>query len=348
MQAFFFRLAALCIQPQLVVATLVALPQATGVRAAELDIVGSSTVYPFTTLVAERFGQVFGGSSPKIESTGTGGGFRLFCAGIGEFPDVSNASRAIEDSEVSLCAANGISQPLEIKIGYDGIVVGQSAANPELTLTRTQLFSALARELPDASGVLRPNQYQTWRSISASLPDTPIRIYGPPPTSGTRDAFVELAMEQGCKDVPYMDKLKQADAERYDLTCQAIREDGAYIEAGENDNLIIQRLVANPDTLGIFGFSFLEANLDKVQGVLVGGSKPDFEAIEQGSYPLARPLFIYVKTEHAVVKDELKDFVEFFVSEASMGTDGFLSERGLVPLPADELGRTQQAVRAAF
>ncbi len=314
-----------------------------------LSVVGSSTVYPFTSLVAERFSQVFGGTTPKIESTGTGGGFKLFCAGIGsDYPDISNASRPIKDSEVKLCADNGISEPLEIKIGFDGIVLGQSLGTGTIRLSREQLFTALARELPDASGNLSFNQHQQWSSIDPSLPDQEIRVYGPPPTSGTRDAFVELAMEEGCKEAAHMDKVKAIDEERFNTVCSAIREDGAFIEAGENDNLIIQRLVSNPESVGIFGYSFLEANLDKIAGVPIDGAVPTFESIEAGSYPLSRPLFIYVKSENAQQLPTLSKFIDFYASEASMGPDGFLAERGLVPLPNSELIKVRTAIKAFF
>ena len=247
----------------------------------QIEVVGSSTVYPFTTVAAERFSQVSGASTPKVESTGTGGGMKLLCGGIGGgHPDISNASRPIKSSEIKLCASNGVSEPIEVKIGYDGIVVAHSGANDDISLTREQLFEALARDLPDANGELQSNPHRNWSDVSATLPAKPIRVYGPPPTSGTRDAFVELAMEEGCEGVAHMDVLKAKDEDMHDSACTAIREDGAFIEAGENDNLIIQRLVANPDTLGIFGYSFLEENSDKVKGVGIDGVEPSFEAIE--------------------------------------------------------------------
>lgn len=309
--------------------------------AEQIEIVGSSTVYPFTTVAAERFSQVSGAATPKVESTGTGGGMKLLCAGAGAgHPDIANASRAIKSSEIELCASNGLAEPVEVKIGYDGIVVAHSSANPDLSLSRTELFRALARSLPAADGSLQPNPHANWDDIRADLPAKPIRVYGPPPTSGTRDAFVELAMEEGCEGVDHIDQVAKED---HDVACTAIREDGAFIEAGENDNLIIQRLVANPDTLGIFGYSFLEENSDMVKGIAVDGVVPSFEAIEAEQYPLARPLFIYVKSEHVAAKPSLRDFVEFYLSDGSLGEDGFLLDRGLVPLPAAEL----DAVRAA-
>lgn len=312
---------------------------------AQIAIVGSSTVYPFTTVIAELFGKATETKIPKVEATGTGGGMKLLCSGVGDqHPDIANASRAIKSSEVELCASNGISAPLEVKIGYDGIVVAHSADTDPLAVTRTQLFLALARQLPDASGVLQPNSNVNWSDIDPALPAIAIQVYGPPPTSGTRDAFVELALAEGCAEVAGMQELKSTDESRYDAVCTSIREDGAFIEAGENDNLIIQRLVSNPDAVGIFGFSFLEENLDKVTGVLIDGVAPEFEAIEDRSYPLARPLFIYVKTEHAELKSSLLEFVEFYVSEDVIGPDGYLEDRGLVPLPAAERDLMRAAV----
>ena len=314
----------------------------------QIAIVGSSTVYPFTTVVAERFSQIKNAAAPKVESTGTGGGMKLLCAGVGaEHPDVSNASRAIKSSEVKLCASNGVSAPVEVKIGYDGIVVANSRVGDVISLSRAELFLALARDVADASGNLSPNPHQLWSDVNPALPQAEIRVYGPPPTSGTRDAFVELAMEKGCAKTD-MAKLKDKDEDLYDAACTSLREDGAFIEAGENDNLIIQRLVSNPGTYGIFGFSFLEENLDKVQGVKVDGVEPKFETIEDGSYPLGRPLFIYVKKEHVPVKKDLKDFVMFYLDDAALGADGFLLDRGLVPLPAAELAQVRSRVSASL
>lgn len=314
----------------------------------QLEVVGSSTVYPFTTVVAERFGHAGGDSTPKVEATGTGGGMKLLCAGVGSaYPDIANASRAIKDSEIGLCASNGVSSPLEVQIGLDGIVIAQSARAEVLSLSRQQLFLALARDLPDRAGILHPNPHTRWSDIDPALPAKEIRVYGPPPTSGTRDAFVELVMEEGCLAVPGMAFLKNKDADLHAVACAAMREDGAFIEAGENDNLIIQRLVSNPDTLGIFGYSFLEENLDKVSGVAIDGTVPGFEAIEAGEYPLARPLFVYVKTEHGAFKPDLMKFVEFYVSEDALGPAGYLVDRGLVPLSPPQRDKMRTVVRLA-
>ena len=314
-------------------------------RSEQLEVVGSSTVYPFTAKVAERFSQARGHQTPKVESTGTGGGMKLLCAGVGEgHADMTNASRPIKPSEIELCASNGVSEPVEVKIGYDGIVVAHGKGLQPFSVTREQLFLALARDLPDDAGNLAPNPNVSWGDVGAGLPAVPIRVYGPPPTSGTRDAFTELALEVGCEAAPGMEALKARDEDAHESACKSVREDGAFIEAGENDNLIIQRLVSNEDTLGIFGYSFLEENADKVVGVMVDGVTPTYESIGDGSYPLSRPLFVYVKAEHAAVKPSLAEFVEFFLSEDSLGQEGFLADLGLVPLPPDELGRVRSAV----
>ena len=309
--------------------------------AADINIVGSSTVYPFSAAAAELFARAGGGEAPKVESTGTGGGMKLLCGGGGSAPDIANASRRMKKSEQELCLQNGIRNVLEIKIGYDGIVVAQSAQadGSAPSFTRRQLFLGLARDIAK-DGAVAANPYKKWSDIDPSLPDAAIRVYGPPPTSGTRDAFVELVMEKGCEH-PQMESLSKSDKKAF---CHAIREDGAYVEAGENDNLIIQKLSANPDTMGVFGFSFLESNLDKVRGAAVENVAPDFDAIADGDYPVSRPLFFYVNMHNYKDNPSLKAFVEFFVSEEVMGEDGALIDRGLIPLPDDEY---QNTVRAA-
>jgi phosphate transport system substrate-binding protein len=318
-------------------ALAVALLAATAVSAEARDqirIVGSSTVFPFSTAVAEEFGKTSGFKTPIVESTGTGGGLKLFCAGVGvDHPDITNASRAIKESEVELCAENGVAEIVEVKIGFDGIVIANSKAAPHLDLTLQQVFLALAREVP-VSGQLVPNPFKKWSDIDGSLPDAAIEVLGPPPTSGTRDAFVELAMEGGCKGIPEIDALKEADEERHKEVCQTIREDGAFIEAGENDNLIVQKLEANAGALGIFGYSFLDQNLDKLQGSMIGGVEPTFEAIAAGDYPVSRSLFFYVKKAHLGVVPGIQEFVAEFTSDKAMGEEGYLADKGLIPLPA--------------
>lgn len=327
-----------------------ALPDSAAAQASRdyVYIVGSSTVYPFSTVVAERFGRGSKFKTPKVESTGTGGGMKLFCDGIGvDHPDISNASRAIKQSEIETCAQNGVEKIIEVKIGYDGIVIAHARNAPDVNLTRRAVFLALAKQVPGgAPGELIPNPHVTWQDVDASLPDTEIEVLGPPPTSGTRDAFVELAMEGGCKTFPWVAALEKTNANRYRSICHTIREDGAYVEAGENDNLIVQKLEANPAAYGIFGFSFLDQNAEKVKGASIDGTAPTFEAIADGSYPVSRPLYFYVKKAHVDVIPGLNGFLREFTSERAWGEDGYLSYRGLIPMPEQEREAMAAAVRS--
>ena len=310
-------------------------------------VVGSSTVYPFSTVVAERFGRSTEFKTPKVESTGSGGGLKLFCDGVGvDYPDVTNASRAIKQSEVDTCAANGVTEIVEVKIGYDGIVIANALDAPAVSLSRADIFRALAKEVPGASdGDLVKNPYKTWSDVNPDLPATRIEVLGPPPTSGTRDAFVELAMEGGCKTVPWIKALKDSDKDRYKAICHTIREDGAYVEAGENDNLIVQKLEANPHAFGIFGFSFLDQNAEKVKGAAVDGVEPTFDAIADGSYPVSRPLYFYAKKAHVDVIPGFRGFLREFTSERAWGDEGYLSDRGLIPMPEEERSKIAANVR---
>ena len=304
-----------------------------------INIVGSSTVYPFATVVAEQFGKSTAYKTPKIESTGSGGGLKLFCTGVGvEHPDITNASRAIKKSEYDQCLANGVKEIVEVKIGYDGIVMANSKKSPPLKLTRKDIFLALAKDVPDPNGgeKLVPNPYKTWQDVNPALPAKSIEVLGPPPTSGTRDAFVELAMEGGAKTFPWIKAMGKTDKNKYKATCHTIREDGAYVEAGENDNLIVQKLEANPNAVGIFGFSFLDQNMDKLQGSFVDDVQPTFEAIADGKYPLSRPLFFYAKKAHAEVIPGMKEYLQEFTSEKAWGPDGYLTEKGMIPMPDAE------------
>lgn len=320
---------------------LLALAASTVVAAAQsrdqIRIVGSSTVYPFTTAVAEDFGRAGQFRTPVVESTGTGGGFKLFCAGVGaDSPDVSNASRAITKSEFESCAANGVTDIIELKIGFDGIVVANSKQGATLNLTRQQVFLALAKQVPGPDGTLIANPYVNWSDIDPALPAVKIEVLGPPPTSGTRDAFLELFMDQGARTIPSLADLRKADSAAYDVVWKSIREDGAYIDAGENDNLIVQKLEANPNAVGIFGYSFLEENASQIQGAVIDGVEPTFEAIADNSYKGSRPLFVYFKKQHVGVIPGLAEFLQAYASEAALGPDGYLSAKGLVPLPDDE------------
>jgi phosphate transport system substrate-binding protein len=303
----------------------------------QISVVGSSTVYPFSTVVAERFGKSTRFNVPKIESTGSGGGLKLFCAGVGvNTPDITNASRKIKSSEIALCKKNGVKDIVEVQIGYDGITFANSVLAHHMDLTIQEIYTALAKVLPDENGQLVENKHRYWNQINATLPKTKIEVLGPPPTSGTRDAFVELVMEKGCSLNPYMKQLKKTDKNKFKAACHGIREDGVFIEAGENDNLIVQKLVANPDAFGIFGFSFLDQNRDKVQGAKINGVAPSFEAIGDGSYPVSRSLFFYVKKAHVGVIPGIKEYVKAFTSEDAIGEEGYLTERGLIPLAMDD------------
>ncbi len=295
----------------------------------QIHIVGSSTVFPFSTAVAESFGKAGKFKTPVVESTGTGGGFKLFCAGVGEdTPDISDASRPIKSSEKETCAKNGVTSITEIVIGYDGIAFSNSKQGPAVNLTRKQIFQALAKQVP-VNGQLVANPYKTWNEIDPSLPNEKIEVLGPPPTSGTRDAFVELVMDKGCDEFPEI-KALEGDAKK--AACQSMREDGAFIEAGENDNLIVQKLEANTQAFGIFGYSFLEENADKLQGAKVEGVAPSFETVADKSYPIGRELFIYVKNAHVGVIPGIREFIAEYVSERSMGEEGYLADKGLITL----------------
>ncbi|MFZ7125441.1 MAG: PstS family phosphate ABC transporter substrate-binding protein [Desulfobacterales bacterium] len=301
-----------------------------------ISIVGSSTVYPFSTVVAEQFGKTTRFKTPKVESTGSGGGLKLFCAGVGvEHPDITNASRRIKKSEYDMCVKNGVNEIIEVKIGYDGIVVANGKNAPALQLTRRDLYLALAKKVPDPDGgdKLVDNPYRTWKDVNESLPAARIEVLGPPPTSGTRDAFVELVMDSGAKNFAFV---AQMEKNEFRAAARTLREDGAYVEAGENDNLIVQKLVANPDALGIFGFSFLDQNTDKIQGSHIEGIAPTFEAIADGDYPISRPLYFYVKKPHVDVIPGMKEYLAEFTSDKAWGPDGYLGEKGMIPMPEDE------------
>lgn len=313
-----------------------------------ISIVGSSTVYPFATVVAENFGKTSSFKTPKIESTGSGGGFKLFCQGVGvDTPDITNASRAIKSSEIATCKKNGVTDIVEVKIGYDGIAIANSKKGPTLKLTREDLFLALAKYVPDPKGGKRvvPNPYKTWHDVNPSLSKEKIEVLGPPPTSGTRDAFTELVMEAGCEHFDWIAAMKKSDKGKFKEICMSVREDGAYVEAGENDNLIVQKLVANPEAVGIFGFSFLEENSDKIQGSAIDGVKPTFETIADGSYPVSRPLFFYVKKAHIGTVPGMVEYLAEFTSEPAWGEYGYLSERGLIPMPVAERKQYAQSVK---
>jgi phosphate transport system substrate-binding protein len=299
----------------------------------QIRVVGSSTVYPFTAAVAEQLGKGGTFKTPVVESTGTGGGIKLFCAGVGvEHPDVVNASRRIKKSEYEDCAKNGVKDIVEIQIGFDGLSLANAKTGTKLALTKQQIFLALAEQIPGADGKLVANPNKTWKQVDASLPDAPIEVIGPPSTSGTRDSFLELVMEKGSEKLPGMAELKKADAKAFEKVWKSIRKDGPYVEAGENDNLIVQKLEANPAAIGIFGYSFLDENRAKVQDIAVDGVEATMETIADGSYKVARPLFIYVKKQHVGVIPGIAEFVAEYTSEKAMGEDGYLGTKGIVTL----------------
>jgi phosphate transport system substrate-binding protein len=307
-----------------------------------INIVGSSTVYPFTTTVAEQFGRGGKFKSPKVESTGTGGGIKLFCNGVGpQYPDVANASRRIKPAELATCQKNGVKDVVEIKVGYDGIVLAENKSASEMKLTLKDVYLALAKNVPDPANpnALIPNPYVTWKDVNKSLPAKKIEVLGPPPTSGTRDSFVELYMEAGCRGFAWLDAVRTQDEPRFKRACGTLREDGHFVEAGENDNLIVQKLVANKDAIGIFGFSFLDENMDKLKGAIVNGVEPTFETVSSGKYPAARPLFIYVKKQHVGVIQGIPEFVAEYTSEKAIGEEGYLADKGLIPPTKSEIGK---------
>ncbi|PTY35688.1 phosphate ABC transporter substrate-binding protein [Saccharospirillum sp. MSK14-1] len=312
----------------------------------QISIVGSSTVYPFATVVAERFGQTTSYPTPTIESTGSGGGLRLFCQGVGEStPDITNASRRIKASELETCAANGVEDVVEVLIGFDGIAVAQSVDATGMDLTKGELFLALAETVPNPNGNgLVENPYETWSDIRGNLPNTAIRVFGPPPTSGTRDAFVELVMEEGCGEFDAIASLEDSDEDKFEEVCATMREDGAFIEAGENDTLIVSRLENDPTALGIFGFSFLDQNSDRVKSISVEGHQATFEEIASGSYPVSRPLFFYVKKAHVGVIPGMEEYLAEFTSRRAIGSNGYLVDRGLIPLDNAEYARMKSDV----
>lgn len=312
-----------------------------------INVVGSSTVYPFTTVVAERFGKLTDFRTPKVESTGTGGGMKLFCSGVGiHTPDIANASRRMKKSEFEMCQANGVRGITEVLIGYDGIVVAKAVNASQMNLSRKDLFLALAKHVPAKDGrqKLVKNTAQTWQDVNPLLPNVKIEVLGPPPTSGTRDAFAEMVLEGGCKAFEWLKALEQTNKRKFRAICHAVREDHKFIEAGENDNLIVQKLMANPIALGIFGFSFLDQNLDKLRGSKIDGVEPEFESITDGSYVISRPLYFYVKNAHEGKIPGIKELLGEFTSEIAVGPEGYLTERGLIPLPTPQMERIRSEV----
>jgi phosphate transport system substrate-binding protein len=335
---------------QLTLAVALGLVAASGIAQARdnIEIVGSSTVYPFSTAVAETFAKKTGMPAPKVESTGTGGGMKLFCAGAGiDTPDITNASRRMKKSEMESCMKNGVDAVTEVKIGFDGIAIAQDKEAAPIKLSRRELYLALAKDVPTGpNGELQPNTYTTWKQINPAMADVKIEVIGPPPTSGTRDALVELGMTKGCLLFQGMPELKKKDEDAFKKACTTVREDGHYIEAGENDNLIVEKLKANHDAVGIFGYSFLEQNTDALKAAPIDGKEISYDSISDGSYPLSRPLFFYVKNSHVGQVKGIKEYMAEFASDAALNPDGYLAEKGLVALPAAEKSASIEAAKA--
>lgn len=310
----------------------------------QIQVVGSSTVFPYSQAAAEQYANETGATAPVVESTGTGGGMKIFCGGVGTgHPDVTGASRAMKASEYELCASNGVTDITEVLLGYDGLSMAVSRSGKQLDLTKAQLFQALAAKV-EVDGKIVDNPYKKWNEIDSSLPDTEITVMGPPPTSGTRDAWVELVMEEGCEEFAAIDALEK-DAKKE--VCQRMRTDGPFIEAGENDNLIVQRLESDPNAYGIFGYSFLYENQDKLQAVKIEGVVPEEHTIADGSYGISRPIFFYIKNAHRGVIPGLNEFIAEYTSDDAMGTGGYLSERGLIVLSDARRAEVQKAAKDA-
>ena len=307
----------------------------------QIKIVGSSTVYPYATVVAEKFGKGGKFKTPVIESTGTGGGMKLFCAGVGaNHPDITNASRAIKPKEKTLCEKNGVTDIIEIVVGNDGISFAHSVNSPDADFTKEQLWRALAAKV-DVDGKLVENPYKKWSDIDSSLPNKKIEILVASPTSGTRDAWNSLVMAKGCTKTAK--SIYEADGKKAKKECVKIREDGYAVEAGENDTLIVQKLTSNPDAYGFFGYSYLVANKDKIKASAVNGVKPSLQGIQDYSYPIARPLFFYVKKAHVGVIPGIEEFLKEFTSKKAMSNRGYLAQIGLVPLASDKYQSTRTA-----
>ncbi|MCR9129499.1 MAG: substrate-binding domain-containing protein [Alphaproteobacteria bacterium] len=340
-----------------------------------LRIVGSSTVFPFSTTVAENFGAKTEYPTPVVESTGTGGGMNLFCAGVGlSFPDMTGASRGMKASEYQLCQDNGVTAITEIPIGFDGIIVGNASQSEAMDIAKEDLFLALVARTPmpiDAAGeplvredgrlregasfsqvagfsceTFVSNPFQRWSDVDSALPSSRIEVFGPPPTSGTRDAFVELGMFLGGQRIECLGEIAEADESRFEQIAGRIREDGAWVDSGENDNAIVQTLANAPSAFGIFGYSFLEQNGDRIQAASIDGVEPTYENIAEGVYPISRSMYVYVKNQHDGVVPGLRAFVEELTSEEAWGPFGYLAERGLIALPDARREAEREAARS--
>jgi phosphate transport system substrate-binding protein len=308
----------------------------------QIRIVGSSTVYPFATAVAEHFGKVRGLGSPVVESIGTGGGLKLFCASQdGDSPDIATASRRIRPSETAACAEHGVKDVAEINIGYDGMVLANARSDKPLAITRQQLFLALAKTVPQG-GALVANPYRRWHDIEATLPDVPILVFGPAPNHGTRDSLVDLVMARACRDFPAVRALDPANQDRL---CAAVREDGAFVDVSQNYAIALQKVIMEPHAVGILPFSYFDQNTDKIRAATIDGQEASYDTIFSGRYPLSRPLFLYVKTAHLKTKPGLRDYLDDFTSERTWNKDGYLAEKGLIAMTDDQRRREAAKVK---
>lgn len=339
----------------LAVSALVGLPAHAQSRD-QIRMVGSSTVFPFATAAAEEFGLTSRFKTPIVESTGSGGGLKLFCNGVGvRYPDMANSSRRIKQSEVDLCARNGVEEIIELKIGYDGIAFAYRKTDQPIRFTLKELYLALAKQVPrpgtkGGAGNLIDNPYTRWSEIRSDLPDLEIEVLGPPPTSGTRDAFNELVIEKGCASFEGNAHLEEEDEAAFKRACFSLREDGRFIEAGENDNLIVQKLQSNPDAFGIFGFSSLEQNAEIIDAALLAKNEgaefqaPTFQNIATGRYPVSRPLYIYIKKAHIGAIPGIREFLTELTAEGTWGEFGYLTDKGMIPMPEPERDDFRQAI----
>ena len=302
-------------------------------------VVGSSTTYPIVAAAAEFIARRDGILTPVIESTGTGGGINLFCGGYGlDTPDIAMASRRMKETERNVCIANHVNDVREIRLGYDGIVIANAKKSADYALELSDLYLAIARQVPSPDGDQRlvDNPYRSWRQVGDHLPDLPIRVLGPPPTSGTRDVLIERVMKQACLEIPLLQTMYEKDPDAFAQSCYALREDGAYVNSGENDARLVRKLLADPQAVGILGFNFVDRNRDRLKAASISGIEPSFEAIESGVYPVSRPLFVYVKPAHSRFVPGLDHFVDALISDALSGPEGYLVDRGLIPLKPGE------------
>lgn len=310
-------------------------------RPPPVRIVGSSTIFPFAAKVAEVYSER-SSVGLVVEQTGSGGGHKLFCSGDPSI-NATTSSRAQKPSERTLCAENGIDEVIELRLGYDGIVLARAIESAPMALDERMLFQALARELPrsdtDCRGIANP--YHRWSEIDPSLPDERIEVYGPPPTSGTRDAFVETAMEVGARSFPCLANMELNTPNLFRSRAHEVREDGLWIDAGENDNALIRTLTNTPRALGVFGFSFLDQNTDKVTGVSIGGVRPTLSTIRDGDYPVLRDLYLYLRADD---RKEVANYAAEFLSDDASGPGGYLEDMGLIPLQPEERAEMRRRI----